>query len=296
MTSTALSYEVFINDPPRQHNGALPNGEAKAFPPLATTLVHGEHDAVLVDPGFTEDQARAVGDWVEGKGRRLTNIFITHGHGDHWFNADLLARRFGARVVATEGTIAQMHANVGARPFVWDRVYPGIPDSPVTAATVPDNRFALEGHKLVIVEAGYADTDASSVLHVPDLALVVAGDVMYNGAHLYLSETSLAGLDAWRRAIDAVAALGARSIVAGHQNPALDDDAERVTAETRAYLDAAEKELAARETALDYFTAMVERYPDHRGRTVLWATAQAVYGIRANPGDDPVQHIAGAWL
>ncbi|WP_344444660.1 MBL fold metallo-hydrolase [Kitasatospora nipponensis] len=296
MNSTELAYDVFINNPPQQDNGTLPNGEARLFPPLASTLIHGAEDAVLVDPGFTADQARALGDWVAGKNRNLTDIFITHGHGDHWFNADLLAERFGARVVATEGTIGQMHANVAARPFVWDKVYPGIPESPVTAVTVPDNRFTLEGKDLVIVEAGYTDTDASSVLHVPDLGLVIGGDVIYNGAHLYLSETSLAGLDAWRQAIDRVAALDARSIVAGHQNATLDDDAARTIAETREYLDVAEELFRTEKTAVDYFNAMVERYPDRLGRTVLWATAQAVYGIRENPGEDPVQFIAGGWL
>jgi glyoxylase-like metal-dependent hydrolase (beta-lactamase superfamily II) len=33
---------------------------------------------------------------------------ITHGHGDHRLAAGLPAERFGARVVATSGTIAQM--------------------------------------------------------------------------------------------------------------------------------------------------------------------------------------------
>ncbi|MFF3133295.1 MBL fold metallo-hydrolase [Streptomyces mirabilis] len=296
MSSTELAYDVFINDPPQQDNGALPNGEAKQFSPLASTLIYGAEDAVLVDPGFTSDQARALGDWVAGKNRNLTDIFITHGHGDHWFNTNVLAERFGARVVATEGTIGQMHANVAARPFVWDKVYPGIPASPVTAVTVPDNRFTLEGKDLVIVEAGYTDTDASSVLYVPDLALVVAGDVIYNGAHLYLSETSLAGLDAWRQAIDRVASLDARSIVAGHQNSDLDDAAARTIAETREYLDVAEELFGTQKTAVDYFNAMVDRYPDRLGRTVLWATAQAVYGIRENPEEDPVQFIAGGWL
>lgn len=168
-----------------------------------------------------------------------------------------------------------MYANVAARPFVWDKVYPGIPESPVTAVTVPGNRFTLEGKDLVIAEAGYTDTDASSVLHVPDLGLVVADDVIYNGAHLYLSETWLAGLDSWRQAIDRVQSLGARSIVAGHQEPGLDDDAARTTAETREYLDVAEELFRTQKTAADYFTAMVERYPDRLGRTVLWATAQA---------------------
>ncbi len=71
---------------------------------------------------MTEDQARAVGDWVAAKGRNLTDIFITHGHGDHWFAAGLLAERFGARVVASAGTIAQMHGSVAARPLLWDKL------------------------------------------------------------------------------------------------------------------------------------------------------------------------------
>jgi glyoxylase-like metal-dependent hydrolase (beta-lactamase superfamily II) len=73
---------------------------------MASTLIYGSHDAVLTDPAMTEDRARALGDWVERKARNLTHIFVTHGHGDHWFAAQLLAERFGARVVASAGTIA----------------------------------------------------------------------------------------------------------------------------------------------------------------------------------------------
>jgi glyoxylase-like metal-dependent hydrolase (beta-lactamase superfamily II) len=166
----------------------------------------------------------------------------------------------------------------------------------VTAVTVPDNRFALEGKDLVIVEVGHTDTEATSILHVPDLGLVVAGDVIYNGAHLYLSESSLAGLDKWRSAIDQVESLGARHIAAGHQNSKLDDDAARTIADTREYLDVAEEQLRTQNTAADYFNAMVERYPDRLGRTVLWATAQAVFGIREHSGEDPTQFIAAGWL
>ena len=297
MSSTdGLTHDVFINDPPPQDNGVLPNGEPRLFPPLASTLISGAQDAVLIDPGFTAERVRVLGDWVASKDRNVTDIFITHGHGDHWFATGLLAERFGARVVATAGTISQMHANVAARPFVWDKVYPAIPPSPVTAVTVPDNQLTLEGKDLVIVEVGHTDTEATSVLHVPDLGLVVAGDVIYNGAHLYLSESSLAGLNKWRSAIDQVEALGARHIVAGHQDSKLDDDAARTIADTREYLDVAEEQLRTQNTAAEYFNAMVERYPDRLGRTVLWATAQAVFGIREHPGEDPTQFIAAGWL
>src|SRR6516225_3253171 len=187
-----LSYDVFVNDPPPQ-DGFLPNGEPKRFSPMASTLIYGREDAVLTDPGLTEDQARVLGDWVAGQGRNVTDIFITHGHGDHWFAAGLLAERFGARVVATAGTIAQMHKSVATRPFLWDKVYTGIPPSPVTAITVPDNHFTLEGHDLVIVEVGDSDSSDTSVLHVPDLGLVVAGDVIYNACHMYMAQRVVDG-------------------------------------------------------------------------------------------------------
>jgi glyoxylase-like metal-dependent hydrolase (beta-lactamase superfamily II) len=291
-----LAYDVFVNDPPPQ-DGVLPNGELKLFSPMASTLICGSEDAVLTDPGMTEDQARALGDWVAAKGRNLTDIFVTHGHGDHWFAAGLLAERFGARVVASEGTIALMQANAAARPLLWDKLYAGIPPSPVTAVSVPGNRFTLEGHDLVIVEVGDTDASDTTVLHVPDLDLVVAGDVIYNGVHMYLAQTVAAGgFGAWRDAIDKVEALRPRHIVAGHQNRELDDDAERTIAETREYLDDAEELLRTETTAVDFFNAKIERYPSHLGRTVMWVGASVIYGVRDHPEEDLGVITLRSWL
>jgi glyoxylase-like metal-dependent hydrolase (beta-lactamase superfamily II) len=292
-----LTYEVFVNDPPPLDNGLLPNGEPKGGSPVASTLISGRKEAVLTDPGFTADHARALGDWVAARGRTLTDIFVTHGHGDHWFAAGLLAERFGARIVASTGTIAQMHVGVAARPALWDRVYPDIPQAPVTAVTVPGNRLRLEGHDLVIVEVGHSDTDDATVLHVPDLGLVVAGDVIYNGAHLYLGESVLVGgFEPWRAAIDTVEALRPRHIVCGHQDSRLDDDGERTIDETRRYLDDAEELLGIEVTAVEFFHAMVARYPQHLARTVLWAGASAIYGVRDHPGEDVGGFLVAGWL
>jgi glyoxylase-like metal-dependent hydrolase (beta-lactamase superfamily II) len=224
----SLRYEVFVADP-LPLAGSLPTGEPRRYQPIAVTLIKGERDAVLVDPPLTTEQAKAVGDWVEASGKRLTHIFATHGHGDHWFTAGVLAERFGAQVVATAATIAQMHGNVAAREVLWDKLWPGqIPPSPVTAT--PAGRITLEGHDLDVVEVGHADSDDCSVLHVPDVGLAVAGDVLYNGVHQYLGESADGDFSAWRQAIDAVAALEPRHIVASHQNKGLDDDATRLIA------------------------------------------------------------------
>jgi glyoxylase-like metal-dependent hydrolase (beta-lactamase superfamily II) len=291
-----LSYDVFVNDPPPQ-DGVLPNGEPKRFSPMASTLISGERDAVLTDPGMTTDQANALGDWIAAHDRNLTDIFVTHGHGDHWFAASLLAQRFGARVVASAGTIAQMRANAATRPLLWDRIYTGIPDSPVTATTVLDNRFTLEGHELMIVEVGSTDSDDTTVLHVPDLDLVVAGDVIYNGVHMYLAQSVLVGgFGPWRDAIDVVEGLNPRHIVSGHQNKTLDDDASRQIAQTRQYLDDAEELLRTEDSAIGFFNAKLERYPGYLGRTVLWAGARTLYEVREHPEQDVRRIMVGSWL
>jgi glyoxylase-like metal-dependent hydrolase (beta-lactamase superfamily II) len=294
--SETLTYDVFINEPPPQ-DGVLPNGEPKRFSPEASTLISGGEDAVLTDPPLTADQARLLGEWVAAKGRDVTDIFITHGHGDHWFTAGLLAERFGARVVASAGTIAQMRANVATRPLLWDKIYTGIPPTPVTAVTVPDNRFTVEGHDLAIVEVGATDSDDTTVLHVRDLDLVVAGDVIYNGVHMYLAQAAIVGgFGPWREAIDKVEALEPRHIVCGHQNKALDDDGERTIAETRRYLDDAEELLRTETSAVGFFNAMIARYPDHLGRTVLWIGTRVLYGARERPDEDLRKIILASWL
>jgi hypothetical protein len=165
----------------------------------------------------------------------------------------------------------------------------------VTAVTVPDNRFTLEGHELVTVEVGASDSDDTTVLHVPDLDLVVAGDVIYNGVHMYLAQV-VGGFGPWRRAIDIVESLEPNHIVSGHQNKQLDDDAERQITETRQYLDDAEELAKTAGSAVDFFNAKIERYPNHLGRYVLWAGASTLYGVREHPEQDVRQIAVASWL
>ena len=232
-----LNYEVLVNDGLRRHREqTLPDGSPIISSPIASTLIYGERDAVLVDPPFTYEQVSRVGDWIERSGKHLTAVFATHGHGDHWFGTDLLLQRFPDAVpYATNGTIAMMHqqGTVG-RAELWDVDFPGqIPPSPVNYRTVPVDGIDLEGHRLLAVEVGHTDTDDTTVLHVPSIGLVVAGDVAYNGVHQYLLESAHGGVEAWLAALDKVAALQPRAVVAGHKNKDLPDDPAILVADSR---------------------------------------------------------------
>lgn len=167
-----LGYDVFVSETiPLVLPDLLPNGGRRTWAPISTILVYGARDAVLIDPPLTAAQAAAVGDWAGASGKRLTHILATHAHGDHWFTAATLAHRFpGTQVIASTGTIKQMHRALAAREGFWDKILPGqIPASPVTAVPAVGNRILLEGHELILVDVGHSDTDDTSVIHVPDL-------------------------------------------------------------------------------------------------------------------------------
>ena len=273
-TAAKLSYRVLVLDPiPFADTSKTPEGDARMFQPIAVTLITGKGDAVLVDPPMTTEQTESVVKWIEKSGKRLTAIVSTHGHGDHWFGTAMLLKRFpAAKAYATAGTIEVMrfHANPEFRAANWDKGFPGqIPESPVVSTPAPNNTFELEGNEVRFVEVGHSDTDKSSVIYVPSIGLLVAGDVVYNGYHQYLAESGNGGLQAWKRALDTVAALKPTHVVAGHKDKNLPDDPKTIQ-ETRQYLEDVGRVTARSHNAREFYDAMIKLYPDRKNRSALW--------------------------
>src|SRR5260370_4822552 len=97
----SLTWEVLLAPSIPAITSDLPPGEKqRPWPPISSTLISGERDAVLVDTPITVEQARALTNWVAARGKNLTTIYATHGHGDHFFGASTVLERFpGARFV-----------------------------------------------------------------------------------------------------------------------------------------------------------------------------------------------------
>jgi hypothetical protein len=121
-----LRYDLFVSGLLPASAPPAPNGEHPHWSPLSHTLIHGPAEAVVVDPPITVTQATALADWIESSGKRLTYIYITHWHADHWLTTGELARRFpGVTVYASEATIGRM---VRATPDgVPDALWSGLP-------------------------------------------------------------------------------------------------------------------------------------------------------------------------
>ena len=247
----ALSYEVLVSDGvPRKIDLRLPNGDEIVSSPISSTLISGDHDAVLVDPPLTHAQIAQVAEGVARSGKRLAAVYITHGHADHWFGTATLLEQFGDAdtvVYATEGTIRQMRTALEGKDGGFAKTFSGVPENtPVLAVPVPAEGFQLEGQVLRAVETGHTDTDDSSGPACPvDRPGVVAGDVVYNGVHQMMLEGGDGGLQAWLEGVDRLAALDPRYVVAGHKNRDLPDDP-KILDETRQYLRDAIRLLARR--------------------------------------------------
>src|SRR6476469_11021582 len=89
-----LNWDVLVTPGIPIATTELPPGMKQAmFQAIASTLIYGKQDAVLVDAFMTVKQADALVDWVVASGKNLTTIYITHGHGDHWFGIGALLDR-----------------------------------------------------------------------------------------------------------------------------------------------------------------------------------------------------------
>jgi glyoxylase-like metal-dependent hydrolase (beta-lactamase superfamily II) len=264
--TTQLNWDVLVTPGiPIVTNDLPPTMTQAMFQAIAATLIYGKKDAVLVDAYMTVKQANALADWVAASGKNLTTIYITHGHGDHWFGIGSVLERFpNARAVATPDVVRVMHqhASPDILEKVWKAVFPGqIPDRIVIAEELKGNVINLEGHDLVAVELGHTDTDYTTCLNVPSIGLVVAGDAVYNDVHLYLAESNAKSRQDWIVALDKIESLHPQAVIASHKRPGNDDNP-RIIEETRQYIRDFDRLAETAATPQELYDKMLEIYPN----------------------------------
>jgi glyoxylase-like metal-dependent hydrolase (beta-lactamase superfamily II) len=267
-----LQLQVFVS--PTHPIGS----DGLTFSPTTSTLIYGEREAILVDAQFIKNDIHELGNAIEKLGRRLTTIFITHGHVDHYFGIDSLAERFpGVRVVATPKVVDDIVAR-GKQDLATFSTWFG--DNLAVPASIPepldDDQLVIEGHRLQVIDVEQADISPSSAVYVPQLDAVIAGDLAYNGIHQMLALTGPAEWERWAASVDNIAALRPRTVVAGHKKPdASDDDGEAILASTKDYILDFARVAETVASPEEVITAMQHRYPDHGNVTTLLVSAQA---------------------
>jgi glyoxylase-like metal-dependent hydrolase (beta-lactamase superfamily II) len=277
----SLKFDVFLAPSIPAITSDLPPGEKqRPWPPISSTLISGERDAVLVDTPITVEQARALANWVAARGKNLTTIYATHGHGDHFFGASTVLERFpGARFVARPEVIQIMRQQASSESLAtfWNPRFPGqISSQLAIAEELTGNIINLEGQDLVSVPLGFTDTASTTCLHVPSIGLIVAGDAAYNGVHLHLSESpDQQKRQEWIAALDKMESLKPRAVIAGHKRVG-NVDSPKILGETRKYIRDFERLAMQTTTARELYDQMLELYPDWGNPGALWTSVRAV--------------------
>jgi len=241
----------------------MPSG---LFSPTTATLISGATEVVLIDAMYLKDDVRDLGDLIERTGKKLTTIYVTHDHPDHYLGIGPLLERFPqARCFALPQVVESMQETMEMQGDQWELLFG---DTCVSGGVFPEpleeREFLVDGVEVRVIEVEQADIHPASIVHVPAIDVVVAGDAIYNEIHPMLGLSGPDEWDAWLRTVDLVEALAPKMIVAGHRRPDGDDHAvETMIAQTRSYICDFAAEYAKADSPEGLVSAMVEKYPHH---------------------------------
>ena len=285
MSTSRLSIDVYVS-PMRPYNSPDPLGEGEeaTWAPSSSTLISGPTEGILIDALLTFSNADEIAAWAKGFGKKITGVYITHGHSDHWLGlARLLehfpeARGYAAPEVAGR---AAWEAEFNKTTKYWTSRFPGeLPEPPVLPEVLKRDEILVDEQVVNMIHAGQGDVEGSTIFHLPSAQAAVCGDVVYNNVHMMMYEADQPKREAWIASIDAVAALNPKIVVAGHKSVGAPDLPESLAASQR-YLRDFTTVANRGGTVEDLVHGMLELHGERDQPHTLWISARAEVARRA---------------
>ncbi len=230
---------------------------------VASVIVMGKTDAVLIDAQWTLSNAHRVITEILETGKNLKTIYLTHAHPDHYFGAGVVAQAFPkARVVAVPSEADIINKQFFGKIEHWEGVIGAHNVCRVTtkAEALKENYFELEGQRFEIMTKVMGDMRYNTMVWIPSIKTLVASDVLFNQAHPFTCELTKEERAQWIADVDKIEKLGAEVIIPGHQKPGMQFDRSSLDF-TREYVVATEEELARTDSVAEFYFAMLKRFP-----------------------------------
>jgi glyoxylase-like metal-dependent hydrolase (beta-lactamase superfamily II) len=277
LLSAALAASVAANAAPLKLDVFNP-GEAAIFP-VASVIVSGARDAVLIDAQFSRGEALKLVERIRASGKRLTTVYVSHSDPDFYFGLDVIHAAFpDAKILATPQTIAGIEKKKDAKVAFWGPILKdNAPQGIIVPQPLKGDTIALEGQALKI-EGLKGATPERSYVWIPSIKAVAGGVIVFNQLHVWTADTQTAeSRQQWLATLKGIAALQPATVVPGHFAPgaALTPDS---IAFTRDYLVTFEDETAKAADSAALIARMKALYPGAGLNAALDTSAKVAKG------------------
>ena len=247
---------------------------------VASVIVSGKTDAVLIDAQFTLADAEKVAQEIKASGKKLTAIFVSHGDPDFYFGLEVFKKYFPeVTAYASPATVEHIKATAQKKLEVWgERLGKNITSNVILPQVLKGNSIELEGQKLEII--GLEEFPNKTFVWIPSIKAVVGGiNIFGTTFHLWMADAQTADArKSWISVLDKITALKPEIVIPAHANSNSPFDIAAVN-HTKSYIQFYEEALKSNKTSEALITALKAKYP-----TLTFETALQI-GAKVNTGE-----------
>lgn len=247
---------------------------------VASVIVSGKTDAVLIDAQFTLADAEKVAQEIKASGKKLTAIFVSHGDPDFYFGLEVFKKYFPeVTAYASPATVEHIKATAQKKLEVWgERLGKNITSNVILPQVLKGNSIELEGQQLEII--GLEDFPNKTFIWIPSIKAVVGGiNVFGTTFHLWMADAQTADArKSWITVLDKITALKPEIVIPAHANSNSPFDITAVN-QTKNYIQFYEEGLKTNKTSEALILALKSKYP-----TLTFETALQI-GAKVNTGE-----------
>jgi len=247
---------------------------------VASVIISGKTDAVLIDAQFTLADAEKVAQEIKSSGKKLTTIYVSHADPDYYFGLEIFKKYFPDVVAyASPASVEAIKASAQKKLDVWgERLGKAITSNVVLPQVLKGNSIELEGQKLEII--GLEEFPNKTFVWIPSIKAVVGGiNIFGTTFNLWMADAQTPeARKNWIDVLDKISALKPEIVIPAHANSNSPFDITAIN-HTKSYIQFYEEALKTNTTSEALITALKAKYP-----ALTFETALQI-GAKVNTGE-----------